>query len=69
LVQLRQETVNGADKMTTTFEERFAELLKTWTEYQDMIRDGAPLDSRAAARGRLVRLRAEVAAARRATAH
>jgi hypothetical protein len=55
--------------ITTTFEERFAELLKTWTEYQDMVRDGAPLDTRAAARGRLVRLRAEVAAARRAAAH
>ena len=50
---------------TTTFDETFNQLVSAWTEYHDMVRSGAGLDARAEARGRLVRLRSQMAAARR----
>jgi len=50
---------------TTAFDRTFSELVETWTQYQDAVRSGADLETRAEARGRLVRLRAQMAAARR----
>jgi hypothetical protein len=51
--------------MSKAFDETFSQLVEAWTQYQDMVRAGADLDARAQARGRLVRLRADMAAARR----
>jgi len=54
---------------TTAFDRTFSELVETWTQYQDAVRSGADLETRAEARGRLVRLRAQMAATRRGLIH
>lgn len=51
---------------TDNFDRTFSELVETWTHYQDLVRSGAGFDARAEARGRLIRLRAKMAEARRA---
>jgi hypothetical protein len=51
--------------MSPTFDETFSQLVSAWTDYHDMVRSGADLDARAQARGRLVRMRSQMAAVRR----
>ena len=51
--------------MTTAFDETFSQLVSAFTDYHDMVRNGADLEARAEARGRLVRVRSQMATVRR----
>ena len=51
--------------MSPAFDETFNQLVSAWSDYHDMVRNGAPLEARAQARGRLLRKRSQMAAVRR----